>query len=514
MITAVILLALLALGVPLFVVIGTGAALAFALYAGQGGIEGLTVLIVKMTSLTTKNIFLAIPFFVVSGAVMGAGSIARRLVAVAEALVGGMRGGLAVAALLASVIFAALCGSSPVTLIAIGGIMYPAMIKAGYRESFSLGLITTAGSLGCLVPPSIPMLVYAISVTGTSGVDVRDLFLAGLGAALLITTMLAIYAIVRAGPVQAGVGFSRARLAKALREGAFSLALPAVILGGIYGGLFTPTEASAVSVVAAVIIEVLIHRSLSWGELPAIIVRAATNLGGLLLVIALSLAVNDFMVEAEVAETALAQIRALGLGPVGFMLLVNVFLVVTGMFMDSISAIVLFTPIIAPAAVALGIDPLHLGVVFIVNMEIGYLAPPIATNLFVAASVFKKPFGLVTRAVLPSLAVLCVGLLIVTYVPTLTVGPVHALHGDSFVRPFAQVKTPTTPPTTPSAGANLPAGAPQRGAAPAQPDGPSGKVMTIEQMMRAARARRAASEPQRDAGSPTGQATPVPPIPQ
>ena len=153
--------------------------------------------------------------------------------------------------------------------------------------------------------------------------------------------------------------------------------------------------------------------------------------------IALSLAVNDFMVEAEVAEAALAQVRALGLGPLGFLLLVNLFLVLTGMFMDSISAIVLFTPVIAPAAVALGIDPLHLGVVFIVNMEIGYLAPPIATNLFVAASVFGKPFGLVSRAVLPSLAVLCAGLLIVTYIPTLTVGPVHALKGGSFIRPIA-----------------------------------------------------------------------------
>jgi C4-dicarboxylate transporter DctM subunit len=492
MMMAALLIVLLALGVPLFVVIGAAAALAFTLYAGQGGIAGLEVLIVKMTSLTTKNVFLAIPFFVVSGAIMGAGSIARRLVAVAEALVGGLRGGLAVAALLASVIFAALCGSSPVTLIAIGGIMFPAMVKAGYREPFALGLVTTAGSLGCLVPPSIPMLVYAISVSGSSAVDVRELFLAGLGAALVITAMLAGYAIVRAGPVvTAATKFSWAALVQALREGAFSLLLPALILGGIYGGLFTPTEASAVSVVAAIVIEVFVHRALTLSQLPAIVVRAATNLGGLLLVIALSLAINDFMIEAEVADAALDGIRALGLGPIGFMLLVNLFLVITGMFMDSISAIVLFTPVIAPAAVALGIDPLHLGVVFIVNMEIGYLAPPIATNLFVAASVFKKPFGLVTRAVVPSLLVLCAGLLLVTYVPTLTVGPVHALAGRSFVRPFAQVA------------------APEPAAAPAP-----GKVMTIEEMMRAARARRAAPA-QRDAGAtPTGQETPVPPMPQ
>ena len=485
MIVAVVLLALLALGVPLFVVIGTAAALAFGLYLGQGGIDGLQVLIVKMTSLTTKNVFLAIPFFVVSGAIMGAGSIARRLVAVAEALVGGMRGGLAVAALLASVIFAALSGSSPVTLIAIGSILFPAMLKAGYREPFALGLVTTAGSLGCLVPPSIPMLVYAISVTGTSAVDVRELFLAGMGAALVITIMLAVYAVLRAGPVQASARFSWQRLRLALREGAWSLALPVLILGGIYGGLFTPTEASAVSVVSAVAIEVLVHRSLSFRQLPDVVVKATTSMGGLLLIIALSLAVNDFMIEAEVAESALRQVRAMGLGPVGFMLLVNVFLVVTGMFMDSISAIVLFTPVIAPAAVALGIDPLHLGVVFIVNMEIGYLAPPIATNLFVAASIFKRPFGLVTRAVLPSLAILCAGLLVVTYIPTLTIGPVYALRGEGFARPFARDDTAVVPdPANPAAAPG----------APAPP--PPGKVMTIQEMMRAAKAKQAPASKQ------------------
>ena len=180
-----------------------------------------------------------------------------------------MRGGLAVAALLASVIFAALSGSSPVTLIAIGSILFPAMLKAGYREPFALGLVTTAGSLGCLVPPSIPMLVYAISVTGTSAVDVRELFLAGMGAALVITLMLAVYAVLRAGPVQRQRAPSRwPALRVALREGVWALALPVVILGGIYGGLFTPTEASAVSVVSAVVIEVLIHRSLSFRQLP------------------------------------------------------------------------------------------------------------------------------------------------------------------------------------------------------------------------------------------------------
>jgi C4-dicarboxylate transporter, DctM subunit len=490
---ALVLVLLLALGVPLFVVIGTAAAVAFGVYAGQGGIDGLQVLIVKMVSLTTKNVFLAIPFFVISGSIMSAGSIATRLVALAEALVGGMRGGLAVAAILASVIFAAISGSSPVTLIAIGGIMFPAMLRAGYREPFALGLVTTAGSLGCLIPPSIPMLVYAISVTGTSAVDVRELFMAGIGAALIVALMLAGYAVLRAGPVKSGTSFSLARLRVALREGIWALALPVVVLGGIYGGLFTPTEASAVSLVYALVVEVVLHRSLTWRQLPSVVTKSASNLGGLLVVIALSLAINDFLVEQEVAAAALEKVRAWGLGPVGFMLMVNVFLIVTGMFMDSISAIVLFTPVIAPAAVALGIDPLHLGVVFIVNMEIGYLAPPIATNLFVAASIFRKPFGMVTRAVVPTLLILCAGLLLITYIPTLTVGLVHALRGESFVRPFARRVEPSVDPDgskSPSVGA--PAAEPAPG------------VMTLEEMMRAAKQRRKLPG---DAGTP-GDASP------
>jgi C4-dicarboxylate transporter DctM subunit len=470
MILAIALVALLVLGVPLFVIIGTAAALAFSLYGGASGIDGLQILVVKMASLTTKNVFLAIPFFVVSGAIMSAGSIATRLVDLAQALVGGLRGGLAVTAVVASVIFAAVSGSSPVTLIAIGGILFPAMLKAGYPERFALGLVTTAGSLGCLIPPSIPMLVYAISVTGTSAVDVRELFMAGIGAALVVAGMLAIYAITRAGPVAGRIPFSAAALRRAFRRGVWALALPVLILGGIYGGLFTPTEASAVSVVYAVVVEVLIHRSLTFRQLPEVVLRSATNMGGLLLIIALSFAINDFMVEAEVAETALRQVRAWGLGPIGFMMVVNVFLVVTGMFMDSISAIVLFTPIIAPAAVALGIDPVHLGVVFIVNMEIGYLAPPIATNLFVASSIFRRSFGQVTRAVLPTLAILCVGLLVITYVPTLSVGVVHALRGGSFYQPFAAEAATAAP-------RPAPAGAPP-------------KVLTIQEMMRAAKEKR------------------------
>jgi len=482
---ALVLFVALALGVPLFVVIGCVAALAFSLYGGVEGFEGMQILVVKMVGLTSKNVFLAIPFFVVSGALMSAGSIAARLVEVADALVGWMRGGLAVASVVASVVFAAISGSSPVTLIAIGGIMFPAMLKAGYREKFSLGLLTTAGSLGCLVPPSIPMLVYAISVTGTAAVDVRELFMAGLGPAVLIAALLSIYAVLRAGPVAQHKRFSLGTLGQAMRRGVWALFLPVLVLGGIYGGVFTATEASAMSVVYAVVVEVGIHRSLQISALPGVLVGAISSMGGLLLVILLSFAINDFLVDREVGQLALEIVQRWGLGPVGFMIAINLFLIVTGMFMDSISAIVLFTPIIAPAAVALGIDPLHLGVVFIVNMEIGYLAPPIATNLFVASTIFKRPFGLVTRAVMPTLGILCGGLLLVTYVPTLSIGPVHALRGGSIYQPFAAGAGAQKPPLV------APVAPPAPSPTGSRPDAGPGRVLTLAELQRLAEARRA-----------------------
>jgi C4-dicarboxylate transporter DctM subunit len=485
-----VLLVLLFVGVPLFVILGMAGLVAFGAYVeNYDTFFSLDLLARKMAELTQQNVFLAIPFFVVSGSVMSAGGIARRLVALALALVGHLRGGMAIASIGACVIFASLSGSSPVTLIAIGGLMYPAMVKAGYESRFALGLVTTAGSLGCLVPPSVPMLIYSISVSGgSSRVDVRELFMSGIGAAVVICAMLAVYAWFKSGKVTIEYTFSFARVKTAFREGIWALLLPVIILGGIYSGVFTATEAASVSVVYALFVEFVIHRELQAKDLPRIILDAVQSMGALVMIIMMSLLLNQFMVEKQLGEAVLAWIQSKGLGPVGFMMAMNVFLVVTGMLMDSISAIVLFTPLIVPAAVALGLDPLHVGVVFIVNMEIGYLAPPIATNLFVSASIFKKPFGEVTRAVLPTLALMCVGLLLVTYIPTISTGSVYALKGESFVRPFV-VTADTNPAPTADAPAKVQSIEEMMKAAkqpPASPPPPH--IMTIEEMMKAAKA--------------------------
>jgi|CXWL01.1.fsa_nt_gi C4-dicarboxylate transporter DctM subunit len=474
------LLGLLAVRTPLFVVIGFSGMMCFVLWGdGYDTLDSLEIFPVEIGVLTTKNVLLAIPFFVLSGALMSAGGMARRLVAVAEVMVGHLRGGLAIASVLACMIFAAISGSSPVTLIAVGGIMFPAMVAAKYKENFALGLITTAGSLGCLIPPSIPMLVYAISVSGKSAVNVGDLFLAGLGPAVLIAGMLAVYSYFRGGQKVGTEPKSWAQRVQVVRDGLWALLMPVIILGGIYSGIFTPTEASAVSVIYAVAVELLIFRELKWVDVGPAILKSVTMMGALLLVIVLSFGLNKFMVEKQVAEGILGEIQARNLGPAGFLLAINIFLIVTGALMDSISAIVLFTPLIAPTAAALGIDPLHLGIVFIVNMEIGYVAPPIATNLFVSAQLFQKQFGQVVKSVMPTLGILCVGLILVTYVPTIALGLVYGPRGQGYYQAFGA----GAPKPKATEAALAPTGS-DAGTTVASPPQGDGTVLSIGEMMK------------------------------
>jgi C4-dicarboxylate transporter DctM subunit len=388
-----------------------------------------------MASLTTKNVLLAIPFFVVSGAIMSAGDIANRLVGVAKAFTGSLPGGLAIATVGGCVFFAAISGSSPVTVIAIGSIMVPALRRAGYDDKFSIGLLTTAGSLGILIPPSIPMLVFAIVAGASAPVDIGELFMAGLLPGLFIGGLLALYSMIVAG--RAGsVGrtpFSFAEVGKAVRHGMWAILLPVLILGGIYSGVFTATEAAAVSVIYALVVELYIHRTIGWGHLPKILAESAVMMGTLIIIMVLAFGLNDFLVEEKVPDRAVAWIQSMDLDALEFLLGINLLLLVVGCLMDSISAILIIAPLLTPIAVKLGIDPIHLGVVFIVNLEIGYLTPPIGLNLFVSSSVFDKPLGMVIRSVVPFIGVMMVGLAVITYVPSVALGPVNVLMRD---KPF------------------------------------------------------------------------------
>ena len=425
---------LLLISSPLFLLIGFSTALGYVLFDDASWFE--VAFGESMRKLTDKPPLLAVPFFVLSGAIMSRGAIAERLVNVARAVFSGMPGGLGIATVIACMFFAAISGSSPVTVITIGGVMYPALVKAGYNERFSTGLVTSAGTLGILIPPSIPMIVYAIFASGTQVIQVEDLFLAGVGPGLLIGTLLSLYCF--------GVGWNQGERFKAsddsikerFIEGFWSLMLPVLILGGIYSGIFTATEAAAISVVYSVLVELLIHRSLKPSDLPNVVGESTILMGSLLVIFAMAVGLNDLLAELELPDRAAAWIRSQDLTPFTFMLILNGFLLLVGCLMDIMSAIMILVPLLAPMAASYGIDPIHLGIVFIVNLELGYLTPPMGLNLFVSSSLFNKSIGEVIRSVLPTLGILAIALMCVTYIPTISLGPVRAMRGEPIWVPF------------------------------------------------------------------------------
>lgn len=495
-------LALVLLGARLFVIVGVGTALCFLLLTDDPAqLSSLDRIVTKVEGLTTKNVFLSIPFFMAAGAVMTRAGIAQRLIALAEAMVGWLPGGLAVASVVACVIFAAISGSSPTTLVAVGSIMFPALVKRGYPEGFACGLLASAGSLGCMVPPAISMLIYAIVVSGDAAVDPSELFLAGLVPALLIAGLLAAYSVWVGSRVPgARDPFSWERLWTALRRAGWSLTLPLLVLGGIYGGFFTPTEAGAVALVTAVVLTVFVHRDIRLGDLPTIFVESSTLLGSLILIVVLAFGLNDFLVEVDAAGRIASWASDSQLSTFSFMLLVNVLLIVIGALMDSISATLVFAPILAPVAIQhYGIDPLHFGVVFVVNMEIGYLAPPVATNLFVASAVFRMPFGRVMKAVLPTLGIICAALVAVIYVPTISKAAVNLRRGAAVYETFPWEGRPVQA-EGPGPGDAAP---PTPGAADGGPA--PGRKLSLQELMKAADAKvRAEDEAAGDEG-PEGE---------
>ncbi len=444
---------LLLIGAPLFVVIGIAAALCVFLLEGRP----LSYVASEMYGAADKEPLLAIPFFVMAGAIMTEGSIARRLIDMARAALGWIPGGLGVAGVAACMVFAAISGSSPVTVIAIGSIMVPALIDAKYDEEFSLGLLTSAGSLGILIPPSIPMIIFA--VVAFSDVDIKysatDLFIAGIGPGLLIGSILIGWSIFRERDKVLSRADTLERLPRALLDGVWAAGLPVLILWGIYSGTFTATEAAAVSVVYAMLVEFVIHPltrlierklgnaavagigdstvafagpngvappaaplfELKPSELPRVFRDSAVIMGSLLLIVVLAIAFNQFLVIMEVPTRAAAWVQAHVETRVQFLIMVNIFLLILGCMMDIMSAILIVAPLLTPIAMAFGVHPVHFGIIFIVNLEIGYLTPPLGLNLFVASSVFDKPILKVIKSVIPFTLLMLAALALITSFP-------------------------------------------------------------------------------------------------
>ena len=426
-------------GAPLFLAIGIGTV------ASVSYIQELDAALVAkdMFEAVKKEELLAIPFFVLAGNIMTQGTIADRLVGVAKAMVGRMPGGLGVASIAACVVFAAISGSSPATVIAVGGIMFPMLVKDRYPEDYSLGVLTSAGSLGIIIPPSVPMIIYAIMVSGAglagaadgeeiTSISPNDLFIAGIGPGLFIAGALFAYTLYQTRPTRRDIdivipeldGGYLENLLRELRQSIWSLLLPVIVLGGIYGVLgplrFTVTEAAAVSVVYALFVELVIHREMKAKKLLDVLADSGVMMGSLFLIIVLAIAFNKFLAAEQIPQEAAQAIKSAVTEPWQFLILVNLFLLALGCVMEIISAILIVAPLLAPIAHDFGIDPIHFGIIFIVNLELGYLTPPMGINLFVASTVFERPVVKVIRSALPFLLLMIFCLVVITAFPSLS----------------------------------------------------------------------------------------------
>lgn len=359
-----------------------------------------------------RDVLLPIPMFILAGNIMSKGEIAQRLIDIMVELTANIRGGLAVATILACAVFAAISGSSIVTLAAIGSIMYPALLREGYSKELSLGLLCSGGTLGILIPPSIPMMLYGI-ITDTS---IVKLFMGGIGPGLLMTAFFTAYCIAVA-PVQARGGFSATRLLVALRRGGLALMLPVLLLGGIYSGIFTATEAAVVSLVYALLVEGVVYRDLGWRDLDAMLGDTVRLFGMLLPLLAIAGSFNTILDYEGVPRLLVEWMGQWITNPITAGLTLNVILLIAGCFMDIGSAILILSPLLLPLMVAQGYDPVHVGVVTTMNLEVGYITPPVGMNLFVAMGVFKESFALIVRGVLPFILLMILPLLITTYLP-------------------------------------------------------------------------------------------------
>ncbi len=369
---------------------------------------------------------MAIPFFVLAANIMSRGGISRRLTEAGNAVVGQFRGGLAMTAVLSCVFFAAISGSSPATVVAVGTLLIPAMIRSGYSQRFSTGLIATSGSLGILIPPSIPLIVYGIATEENIG----DLFLAGVLPGLFAGLLLLIMVIMVSRRRGYGTGenalvLTRAQRTRALRDALLSLLLPLFVLGGIYGGIFTPTEAAAMAVLYALLLALFVYREIGVKDLGSILLGSARTSAMVMFIIAngilFTFVLTSERIPGEIAEGLLG----LELNKWAFLLVVNLLLLVVGCFMETSSAILIIAPILLPIAVELGVDPIHLGIIMIMNLEIGMITPPLGLNLFVASGLTGMSVLQVARAAIPSALVLLGALFVVTYVPPIALALVR-----------------------------------------------------------------------------------------
>ena len=410
---AAIVVVLAFLGAPLFSLIG-----GIALYAfNRQGIDTSSV-IIDLYRIAETPTLIAIPLFTFAGYLLAGSKSPQRLVALARAMFGWIPGGLAVVVLVTCAFFTAFTGASGVTIVALGGILYPILMQEMYPERFSLGLVTASGSIGLLFPPSLPIILYGI----IAEVSIDQMFVAGIVPGILLVSFVAMYSM-RVG-VKAKVPrvpFSWGNLGMAVRGAAWEIPLPFIIVGGIYGGAFTATEASAVTAFYVLLVVAFIYRDLSLSrELPRVMKESMVLVGAILAILGTALGLTNYLIDEQVPQQLFEFVQSNVESKIAFLLILNLFLLLVGMMMDIFSAIIVVVPLILPIARAFNVDPLHLGIIFLTNLEIGYLTPPVGLNLFLSALRFEKPILQIARSVLVFIAIMLSALLVITYVPDLS----------------------------------------------------------------------------------------------
>jgi len=411
------LLILALLGAPLFSIIGGSALWGFY----QAEID-LSAVAIEFYRIAEMPVLQAIPLFTFAGYLLSESAAPRRLVRLTQALLGWLPGGLGMVSLVACALFTAFTGASGVTIVALGALLYPALTQAGYSENFSLGLVTTSGSLGLLFAPALPLILYAVIAQQLgigSGITVDAMFLAGVLPGVLMLTLLTAWSMYsnRKAPV---IPFSASETMSALKESAWEVPLPLIVLGGVYSGYFAISEAAAVTAFYVLLIEVLILREIPLKKLPQIMRDSMVLVGGILVILGLSLASTNYLIDAEIPSKLFDTIQSLVSNKLTFLILLNLFLLMLGTMLDIFSALVLMVPLLLPIAVGYGIDPVHLGIIFLANMQIGYFTPPVGMNLFIASYRFNKPVTQIYKATLPWFFILFGSVIIITYWPDLS----------------------------------------------------------------------------------------------
>ncbi|MDH0959621.1 C4-dicarboxylate TRAP transporter large permease protein DctM [Pseudomonas chengduensis] len=409
-----LLFLLMFIGVPIAASLGLAGSITIMLFSP----DSVRSLAIKLFETSEHYTLLAIPFFLLSGAFMTTGGVARRLIDFANACVGHIRGGLAIGAVLACMLFAALSGSSPATVAAVGSIAIAGMVRSGYPQAFGAGIVCNAGTLGILIPPSIVMVVYAAATEQSVG----KLFMAGVipGLMLGLVLMIAIYIVARIKKLPALPRASFREWLRSAREAFWGLLLMVIILGGIYTGMFTPTEAAAVAAVYAGFVALFVYKDLKIRECPKVLLESGKLTIMLMFIIANAMLFAHVLTTEQIPQTITAWVVDLGLQPWQFLLVVNIVLLIAGAFMEPSAIILILAPILFPIAMQLGIDPIHLGIIMVVNMEIGLITPPVGLNLFVTSAVTGMPLTAVIRAALPWLMLLISFLMVITYIPAVS----------------------------------------------------------------------------------------------